>query len=64
VLASGIGAELDLPDDALTLFGEGGGRAILASNDDLPFPRIGSVGGATLLGVRIDDLRNAYEVGP
>jgi phosphoribosylformylglycinamidine synthase subunit PurL len=61
-IASGTGAGLDLADDALTLFGEGGGRAILASNEDLPFPRIGSVGGATLLGVRIDDLRQAYEV--
>jgi phosphoribosylformylglycinamidine synthase subunit PurL len=61
-IASGIGAGLDLPDDALTLFGEGGGRAILASSDELPFPRIGSVGGVTLLGVRIDDLRHAYEV--
>jgi phosphoribosylformylglycinamidine synthase subunit PurL len=60
-IAAGIGAELDLPDDALTLFGEGGGRAILASSENLPFPRIGSVGGSTLLGVRIEDLRHAYE---
>ena len=50
-LAAGIGAELDLDDDALTLFGEGGGRAILASSEELPFARIGSVGGSTLLGV-------------
>jgi phosphoribosylformylglycinamidine synthase len=61
-IASGAGAALDLADDALALFGEGGGRAILASNEDLPFSRIGSVGGATLLGVPIDDLRRAYEV--
>src|SRR5207244_3254715 len=30
-IASGVGAELDLPDDALALFGEGSGQAILAS---------------------------------
>jgi phosphoribosylformylglycinamidine synthase subunit PurL len=61
-IASGIGAELDLPDDALTLFGEGGGRAILASSEQLDLPRIGSAGGASLLGVPIEDLRQAYEV--
>jgi phosphoribosylformylglycinamidine synthase subunit PurL len=61
-IASGIGAELDLPEDALTLFGEGGGRAILTSSEELPFPRIGTVGGATLLSLPIEDLRQAYEV--
>jgi phosphoribosylformylglycinamidine synthase subunit PurL len=61
-IASGIGAELDLPDDALTLFGEGGGRAIVASSEELDLPRIGTVGGASLLGVPIEDLRQAYEV--
>jgi len=60
-IAAGIGAELDLPDDALTMFGEGGGRAVLASTEKLPLPRIGSVGGSTLLGVRLEDLRQAYE---
>ncbi len=62
-LAGGIGAELDLDDDALTLFGEGGGRAILASSEELPFPRIGSVGASTLLGVPIEHLRQAWEEG-
>ncbi len=61
-ITSGIGAALDLPDDALTLFGEGGGQAILASSEELDLPRIGSVGGASLLGVPIEDLRQAYEV--
>jgi phosphoribosylformylglycinamidine synthase len=61
-IASGTGAELELPDDALALFGEGGGRAILASGGELPFPRIGTVGGATLLSLPIEDLRQAYEV--
>ena len=59
---SGIGAELDLPDDPLTLFGEGGGRAVLASSAELPFPHIGRVGGDTLLSLSIEDLRQAYEV--
>jgi phosphoribosylformylglycinamidine synthase len=63
VIAAGVGAELDLPDDALTLFGEGGGRAVLASDEELPFPRIGSVGGSTLLGVPIEHLRLAWEEG-
>jgi phosphoribosylformylglycinamidine synthase subunit PurL len=61
-IASGIGAELELPDDDLVLFGEGGGQAILATSEDLPFPRIGTVGGATLLALPIEDLRQAYEV--
>jgi phosphoribosylformylglycinamidine synthase II len=60
-ILSGLGADLDLDDDALTLFGEGGGRAILASNEELPFPRIGSVRGDTLLEVPIGDLRQACE---
>ena len=61
-ILSGIGAELDLPDDPLALFGEGGGRAILASSEELPFPRLGVVGGDTLLSLPIEDLRQAYEV--
>jgi phosphoribosylformylglycinamidine synthase len=62
-IAGGVGAELDLADDPLTLFGEGGGRAILASSEELPFPCIGSVVGSTLLGVPIDHLRRAWEEG-
>jgi phosphoribosylformylglycinamidine synthase subunit PurL len=67
-IAGGIGAELDLADDPLALFGEGGGRAVIAcapdavSGLDMPVTPIGSVGGATLLGVLIDELRQAYEV--
>jgi phosphoribosylformylglycinamidine synthase subunit PurL len=61
-LASGIGAELDLPGDALALFGEGGGQAIIASGEQLDLPRIGTVRGVSLLGVPVQDLRQAYEV--
>ena len=67
-MASGIGAELDLPDDPLVLFGEGGGQAIVACPADaisdlgVPAKVIGSATGANLLGVPFDDLRQAYEV--
>jgi phosphoribosylformylglycinamidine synthase len=60
-LLSGVGAELALDDDTLALFGEGGGRAILASSEELPFLRIGSAKGDTLFRVPIEDLRQAYE---
>ncbi|HEY3051478.1 MAG TPA: phosphoribosylformylglycinamidine synthase subunit PurL [Gaiellaceae bacterium] len=60
-ILSGVGAELALADDARDLFGEGGGRAILASSGELPFARIGTVGGDSLLGVPIGDLRQAYD---
>ena len=60
---SGLGAELDLDfGDAVALFGEGGGQAILASSAELDFPRIGTVRGATVLGVPIDRLRQAWEL--
>jgi phosphoribosylformylglycinamidine synthase II len=64
-IASGLGAELDLPGDALSLFGEGGGQAILACSPllvpDLEVKRIGTVGGATLLGVPVEQLQQAWE---
>jgi phosphoribosylformylglycinamidine synthase len=65
-IVSGLGAELDLPDDELSLFGEGGGQAIIACDPDTVLAplvrRIGSVGGDTLLGVPIEDLRQAWEM--
>ena len=61
-IASGIGAEVDLPDDPLALFGEGGGRAVLASSEELPFPRIGRRRGRYAPSLSIEDLRQAYEV--
>jgi phosphoribosylformylglycinamidine synthase II len=64
-IASGLGAELDLPGDALSLFGEGGGQSILACSPllvpDLEVERIGTVGGATLLGVPVEQLQQAWE---
>jgi phosphoribosylformylglycinamidine synthase subunit PurL len=68
---SGIGARLDLHDDPVELFGEGGGRAVIALpshqvevdplGSDVALRRIGEVGGDTLLGVDVDELRKAWQ---
>ncbi len=68
---SGIGARLDLAEDAATLFGEGAGQVILALpadqvevdplGSDVDVRRIGEVGGDTILGVPVSDLRAAWE---
>jgi phosphoribosylformylglycinamidine synthase II len=68
---SGLGAELDLPDDPVVLFGEGGGLAILAmpaeqvevdpTGADVELRRIGAVGGDSMLGVPVAALRDAWE---
>jgi phosphoribosylformylglycinamidine synthase subunit PurL len=65
---SDIGAELDLPDDPLALFGEGGGQAIVAcppehaeSLSGVALRRIGTVAGTTVLGIPLGDLRTAWE---
>jgi phosphoribosylformylglycinamidine synthase len=67
-IASGLGAELDLPGDALSLLGEGGGQAILACSPDLvpdlEAERIGTVAGGTLFGVPVEQLRQAWEEVP
>jgi phosphoribosylformylglycinamidine synthase subunit PurL len=70
---SGIGAALDLRDDLVELFGEVGGRAIvacaaaeaseieaLAAETGVPLRRVGEVGGGTLLGVELSSLRQAW----
>jgi phosphoribosylformylglycinamidine synthase len=71
---SGCGASLDVRDDAVELFGEVGGRAVIACARDLateiesvatrlsvPLRRIGEAGGDTLLGVALERLRSARE---
>ncbi len=71
---SGCGAELTLDDDPLTLFGEIGGRAVLACapavREDVrrlgaelgvPVRGIGVAGGGTLLGVELQHLRSAWD---
>jgi len=73
-LHSGCGALVDFPDDPLELFGEVGGRAVvscepdaadplraLALELDVPLRAAGVVGGATLLGVELAQLRRAWE---
>jgi phosphoribosylformylglycinamidine synthase subunit PurL len=61
-LVSGVGAELELDDDPAALFGECGGQAILASTEELDgLRRIGTVGGSSLLGIELGDLRDAWE---
>ena len=67
-------AEGDLPDDPIELFGEVGGRAIVAcapggafelesvaAELGVPLRRVGEVGGGTLLGVELQRLRSAWE---
>jgi phosphoribosylformylglycinamidine synthase len=72
-LHSGSGATLELEDDAVALFGEVGGRAVLscapnaepelrelASSLAVPLRVVGAAGGGTLLGVELDRLRSAW----
>nr|MBA2461549.1 phosphoribosylformylglycinamidine synthase II [Actinomycetota bacterium] len=63
---SGLGAELALPDDPRAWFGEGGGQAVLACSPvvvdllgGVPLRRLGVVGGDSLLGVTLDELKQA-----
>jgi phosphoribosylformylglycinamidine synthase II len=71
---SGSGAIVTLEDDALELFGELGGRAVLACAPEMrdeilgqagalgvPVRGIGLTGGATLFGVELTQLRGAWE---
>ena len=71
---SGSGAAVELADSQLELFGEVGGRAVvacapdelatvqrIAADVDVPLRVLGAAGGATLLGVEIAELRAAWE---
>jgi phosphoribosylformylglycinamidine (FGAM) synthase-like enzyme len=70
-LWSGVGAELDLDDDVLTLFGEVGGQVIFAfaasevepdpTGADVEVRRIGTVGGEQLFGIPLAELARKYE---
>jgi phosphoribosylformylglycinamidine synthase subunit PurL len=69
-IAAGVGAEVDIGGDALAWFGEGGGQAVVTCDPDdvarldgVPLRQIGVVGGPTLLGAPLDDLRAAHEGG-
>jgi phosphoribosylformylglycinamidine synthase subunit PurL len=69
-LHSGVGAEIELEAVATAWFGEGAGAAVVACAPErveaLAGPelrRLGVVGGRKLLGVPLDDLRQAHEGG-
>ena len=71
-IVSDAGAELDLRDDALMLFGEGGGRAVVACREELvdlvlarattgvTVRRLGTVAGEHVLGTPLAELREAW----
>jgi phosphoribosylformylglycinamidine synthase subunit PurL len=66
-LWSGIGAELELPEDALAWFGEGGGQAVVVCAPEdverlggVPLRKLGVVGGDRLLGIRLRELGKAW----
>ena len=69
-LWSGVGATLDLDEDALTLYGEVGGQVIVAvepgqvepdpTGADVDVRRIGAVGGDRVLGIGLDELSRAH----
>ena len=71
-LHSGVGAELDLGWDAEELFGEGGGRAVVACAPDrvsrveetgVPIRQIGVAGGESVCDIELPELRVAYSGG-
>jgi phosphoribosylformylglycinamidine synthase len=75
-LYSGLGASVDLGDDLRELYGEVGGRAVvacareteaalrdLAGKVGVPLRPIGVAGGTSVLGVELDRLREAWEGG-
>ncbi|HVM69955.1 MAG TPA: phosphoribosylformylglycinamidine synthase subunit PurL [Gaiellaceae bacterium] len=67
-LWSGVGADVDLPDDPRAWFGEGGGQALLACAPEeverleglVPLRPLGVAGGGRVLGIELDVLREAY----
>ena len=70
-LWSGVGAELDLEDDPLALFGEVGGQVIVAvpsvqvepdsTGAEVDVRRIGTVGGSDLFGTPLAELARAHQ---
>jgi hypothetical protein len=58
---------LTLPGDPRAWFGEGGGQAVLACTPDeaerlggVPIRKLGVVGGETMLGIELDELKEAH----
>ncbi|MDQ3992921.1 MAG: AIR synthase related protein, partial [Actinomycetota bacterium] len=72
-IVSGVGVDVQLPQDTVTLFGEGGGQAVLACAPGeaeelvaeshklgVALRRVGTVGADHVLGVPLADLREAW----
>jgi phosphoribosylformylglycinamidine synthase len=71
-LWSGVGARVELPDEPVAWFGEGGGQALLACAPDVvdevvalasvhvPVRRLGVVGGSRLLDLDLAELQEAH----
>jgi phosphoribosylformylglycinamidine synthase subunit PurL len=73
-IVSGFGVDVQLPQDTITLFGEGGGQAVLACDPErletlvtdcykatVPLRRIGTVAGDSVLGIPLVRLREAWQ---
>jgi phosphoribosylformylglycinamidine synthase subunit PurL len=67
-LAAGLGARIELEDDAVAWFGEGGGQVVVSLSDEdvsvlegMPHRRLGVVGGDKLLGIPLAALADAYK---
>jgi phosphoribosylformylglycinamidine synthase len=68
-IVAGLGVDVQLDEDTQMLFGEGGGQAVLACDParadelaaDVPLRRIGTVGGDSVLGVPVEQLRKAWQ---
>ncbi len=64
---SGIGANVEVPEDARAWFGEGGGQAVVACAPEqvdrlggIPLRELGVVGGGRLLGIPVSELAEAH----
>jgi phosphoribosylformylglycinamidine synthase subunit PurL len=67
---SGLGTELDVGQDGVELFGEGGGQVVIACApgdverlEGVPLRELGVVGGDRLLGLQLCELREAWHDG-
>jgi phosphoribosylformylglycinamidine synthase len=73
-IVAGLGVDAQLDEDTRTLFGEGGGQAVLAADAsrgddvaalsrelDVPLRQIGTVTGDAVLGVPVESLREAWQ---
>jgi phosphoribosylformylglycinamidine synthase II len=66
-LAAGVGARIELEEDAVAWFGEGGGQVVVSLSDEdvsvlegMPHRRLGVVGGDKLLGIPLAALADAF----